>query len=97
MQPTLKPGDIVIADTWFKSNEIKPGDIIVFNHPNINGMHIIKRVSDLVGINSVRVLGDNPKNSLDSRLLGNINLNFVIARAVIKFSDYKISTLKDIN
>lgn len=81
MEPTLQPGDIVLADTWVKPNTIEVGDIVVFQHPHIEGMNIIKRVAELVANNAVRVAGDNPNNSLDSRSLGNIDKHAIKARA----------------
>ena len=58
-------------DTWIKPDLLRGGDVIIFNHPTIEGMQIVKRISEIKQ-NSVRVLGDNPRNSLDSRTLGDI-------------------------
>lgn len=44
MAPTLVPGDIVLADTWISEEEIEPGDIIIFEHPDAKGFLLIKRV-----------------------------------------------------
>lgn len=80
MAPTLLPGDIVLADTWISEEEIKPGDVIVFEHPDAKGFLLIKRVIKKDS-QSFMVAGDNRANSLDSRTLGRIALPLVKAKA----------------
>jgi len=92
MSPTLKQGDIVIADTWIDSEKIAVGDIIIFEHPEIPKANIIKRVSSLKK-NSVYVLGDSPNNSLDSRLLGDIEKEAIKGKAKILIRNAYIQSL----
>lgn len=80
MAPTLVPGDIVLADTWISEEEIEPGDIIIFEHPDAKGFLLIKRVIKKDS-QSFIVAGDNRANSLDSRTLGTIALPLVRAKA----------------
>ncbi|HEX68070.1 MAG TPA: signal peptidase I [bacterium] len=46
MEPTLKPGDKVIA---FKIKEIKRGDVVIFYHPEDKKEVMVKRVIGLPG------------------------------------------------
>jgi signal peptidase I len=85
MLPTLEPGDVVLADTWANPDNIQIGDIIIFSHPSIDGMSIIKRVSALPSEETIRVSGDNPRNSLDSRVLGDIKKDQINAKAALVF------------
>jgi type IV secretory pathway protease TraF len=55
-------------------------------------MHIIKRVST-VNNNSIYVLGDNPKNSLDSRLFGDINKKQVIGKGKMVIRENMVMSL----
>ena len=97
MQPTLEPEDIVLADTWINAEQLKAGDIIVFQHPSIQGMKIIKRISKMNRNETVRVLGDNPRNSLDSRLLGSIDMRLIEARATTLIHDLTLTKLHRLN
>ncbi|WP_346841337.1 signal peptidase I [Metapseudomonas otitidis] len=86
MSPTLYPGDIVIADKWQDPARLKEGDIVIFDHPEMHGINVIKRVAELAS-GSVYVLGDNKNNSLDSRTLGSIPLSAIQAKAITVISE----------
>ena len=80
MYPELKPRSIVIATTWFR--KLKVGDLIIFNHQNIDK---IKRIS-AIKYDAIFVTGDNSDSSTDSRAFGWINLDNVIAKVVVPHS-----------
>jgi len=92
MTPTLLPGDIVLADTWISVEEIKPGDVIVFEHPDAKGFLLIKRVIKKDS-QSFMVAGDNRANSLDSRTLGKIALHLVKGKATEILRLYSIQKI----
>ncbi len=76
MQPTYAPGERVLGCRfllWF--NNIKPGDIITFPHPQ-SGEILIKRVVK-VDKSLVWVEGDNKNNSEDSREFGPIRFDTI--------------------
>ncbi len=89
MLPTLLPNDIIMVDT---STNIQKGDVIVFAHPSVKGMHMIKRINHQQQ-NRLEVLGDNPKTSVDSRVFGKIDKSSVIGKATLLIRDWRISTI----
>ncbi|AFU97297.1 signal peptidase [Simiduia agarivorans SA1 = DSM 21679] len=95
MQPALQAEDIVLADTWVDVSTLIPGDIIVFEHPTIHGMRLIKRIAK-IDTDTVMVLGDNAKNSLDSRSIGNINKQLILAKASAYIRSCHIGKIADI-
>lgn len=79
MLPTLLPDDIIVVDT---SASIQKGDVTVFLHPSLEGMYMVKRVNHQQQ-NQWEVLGDNPKNSIDSRVFGYIDKDSIVGKATL--------------
>lgn len=90
MMPTIMPGDIVLVDTWIDTKDLVPGDIIVFEHPSITGMTLIKRLDAWADKNNFRAKSDNPHNSLDSRILGNIEKGSIKAKTTAVLRSFSI-------
>lgn len=80
MEPALKAGQIVVCTSKIK--KLKIGDIIIFQH---QGLEKIKRVSSLSG-DKILVLGDNKKESTDSRSFGSINSKQIIGKVIFRFN-----------
>ncbi len=74
MLPTLPPGKVIIATSFFY--KIIPGNIYVFKH---DGLEKIKRAVRVEG-SSVYFLGDNLDHSTDSRHFGWISQDKIIAK-----------------
>lgn len=76
MLPTLAPGEWWLAR---RTRALRPGDLIVFVHPDREGYIVVKRA-----IRRERggwwVEGDNPGASDDSRQWGAINPDRIIGR-----------------
>jgi len=68
MSPFLKPGDNVLVWRFAKP---KIGDVIVFK---VNDKHYVKRIEKIKG-DQYFVLGDNKKESIDSKKFGWIDKN----------------------
>ncbi|MCD6594197.1 signal peptidase I [bacterium] len=50
MQPTLLPGDFLIADmSYYKKHEPKAGDLVIFSNPKNDSVDIIKRIVGVEG------------------------------------------------
>ena len=86
MAPLLNPGDEVLADPFaFQRNTPQPGDIVVAGHPFRSDIRLIKRVATVLPNAHFDLRGDNPQSSSDSRTLGAIPLEKMIARVTCKF------------
>jgi signal peptidase I len=77
MEPNFKKGDRVLAVGVFS---LKKGDVVVFQK---DSKYFVKRVVTIVGDN-VKVLGDNPEDSFDSRNFGEIKKNVIIGKVIKK-------------
>ena len=82
MLPVLKTGDCV-----FINPELNPeiGDIILFHHPFIQNLKVVKRLAEITNEGNYFVRGDNPQESTDSRSYGAILAKNVLGVAVCKF------------
>lgn len=79
MFPTIKPDQGVLSFDWayfFSSPKI--GDIVVIKH---NGKEMVKRIQKTDG-RRFFVIGDNEKDSLDSRKLGPIKKEQIIGKVI---------------
>jgi nickel-type superoxide dismutase maturation protease len=84
MSPTLEPGDYLVA---VRSRTVRPGSLVVVEHPDRPGYEMVKRVTAVpgervddrdMGPNEYWITGDNPDGSTDSRTFG------PVGRAAIK-------------
>lgn len=76
MLPTLKPGQDVLVLCWF----VKPkaGDIVALK---VKGKEMIKRIQ-MSSDSGIFVIGDNKKESTDSRKFGWIKKKEIIGKVV---------------
>jgi phage repressor protein C with HTH and peptisase S24 domain len=74
MQPSLKPGQIVLASGLFR--QLSPQQVVIIRH---QGLEKIKRIERLRQ-GHVFVVGDNPRASRDSHQFGWLPLDTVVAR-----------------
>ncbi|MGF7228699.1 MAG: S26 family signal peptidase [Candidatus Saccharibacteria bacterium] len=77
MVPTLRPNQIVIASGWFHSIDV--GDVVILRR---SGREQIKRVSELDPLKGVFVLGDNSRQSTDSRSFGWLDFDEILAKVI---------------
>ncbi len=75
MAPALLPGDYVIAVR--RPRRIRPGDVVIFEHPDREGFTLVKRVVSVTG-GKVTTRGDNRGRSSD---VGSIAVERIEARA----------------
>jgi nickel-type superoxide dismutase maturation protease len=82
MLPTLKTGDCV-----FINSDQKPeiGDIVLFRHPYVQNVNVVKRLAEITAEGNFVVLGDNPPESTDSRNFGAILAKDILGVAVCRF------------
>lgn len=84
MYPTLKPGDLILVDTWaYKLNAPAINDIVVFSTPDRPAYTMVKRVADISdGDHTFFLLGDNSQASQDSRHFGVIHRSLIKGKVV---------------
>lgn len=86
MQPKFKGGDIVLASNiFYMFHDPKPGDIIIARNPTIfKKQYIIKRI-ELVDTAKFFIVGDNKKESTDSRHFGSITKKDIVGKVFFQF------------
>lgn len=90
MYPTFREGDVLLCRRLLfnKKQRYSVGDIVVFRAPYEESKYlVIKRVSFFVqdsGSTYMYVLGDNSKDSYDSRNYGLVNCNAVVAKVMFR-------------
>lgn len=77
MSPFLKSGDIVMVSKFGKT---KPGDVVVFR---IKDVAYIKRIEKKKG-DRYFLIGDNRKESIDSRKFGWMDEKDIIGKVIFK-------------
>lgn len=80
MLPGLQNGDAVLVSA---KAAVKPGDIVVAQHPFKRSVRVVKRVESIDG-GRCTLVGDNPAESSDSRQFGSVKLSDVIGKAVAR-------------
>ncbi|MGC2236729.1 MAG: nickel-type superoxide dismutase maturation protease [Pyrinomonadaceae bacterium] len=81
MLPALKDGDAVLLNPKAK---IATGDIVLANHPYKESVKILKRVKKFNKKGDLYLVGDNPKESTDSRTFGAVPLKYLIGKATCR-------------
>jgi len=76
MFPALKPGQDIVSVNWFYKP--KTGDIVVIK---VNNKEMVKRVQKVID-QKVFVVGDNNKESTDSREFGPIHMDQITGKVV---------------
>ena len=83
MEPELVAGDYLVA---MRTRSIRPGSLVVLEHPTRPGFDVVKRVTAMAGdtvggaalaAGEVWVSGDNPAASSDSRSFGPVGMDAV--------------------
>ena len=86
MRPTLEPGDWALA---IVPERVRPGDVVVIQHPERPGFEIVKRVVTVLAdgapdgtgrVGRVWLEGDDPSSSTDSRAFGAVPLDRINGR-----------------
>lgn len=81
MLPTLTQGQQVLVDPRaYRNRSPVPGEVVVVRHPHRSDMKLIKRVASVEPGGGLRVVGDNPAASTDSRTLGIVPPQLLLGR-----------------
>jgi signal peptidase I len=74
MAPKLRPGQMIFATTLFR--KLHPGQVVIVER---NHKELIKRIERIEN-DKIFVIGDNLRNSIDSRQFGWLDSSDVVAR-----------------
>lgn len=80
MEPKFKDGDVVLVNRLsYLLSKPKVGDLVALKH----GKYIIKRIR-AIEEKQIFVIGDNKKESTDSRKFGWINKKEIVGKVIFK-------------
>jgi nickel-type superoxide dismutase maturation protease len=82
MAPGLQPGDRLVV--W-RTRSVRPGDVVAVPDPRQPERTILKRVIS-VRPEGLFLLGDNPRQSTDSRQFGYVPLKSVLGKALYRYA-----------
>jgi nickel-type superoxide dismutase maturation protease len=86
MAPSLSPGERVLFDRLaYARAEPRVGDIVLARHPARRGVRMIKRVAEVTEDREFVLLGDNPRESTDSRTLGPFRREEIVGRGWVVY------------
>ena len=82
LSPFFLPGDFVLLYTWFRGfSSLKPGDLVVFTHPEIGQM--IKYVKTNDPENAVILMAGTYSDSISSHKLGPIPYTSILGKVIL--------------
>lgn len=83
MLPTLADGDWMLA--LVRPRTLRPGDVVVFDHPQQPGLELVKRIAS-IDPSGITVLGDDPTpHGVDSVTFGQVPTNGITARVLLRY------------
>lgn len=80
MDPFFPQGAFVLAWSWFKT--LKVGDVVVAKN---NNLLILKRIKKIKN-GGFFLIGDNEKESTDSRYFGFLEKKDILGKVILKFN-----------
>ena len=81
MEPAVRNGQWWVVR---KSAQFRQGDVVLLQHPERSDLSLVKRLGHREG-NGWWVLGDNPRESDDSRQFGVVPDNLIIGRLIFRY------------
>lgn len=86
MEPAYHEGDRVLVERFlWRVAGLEVGDVVVLEHPQGRGSLDLKRVSDTPAeAGTYYLLGDNLRNSTDSREWGSVPKTYIVGRVILK-------------
>jgi nickel-type superoxide dismutase maturation protease len=86
MLPLLQPGEeVLINPQAYRQQPTQAGDLVVAQHPLKPNVRIIKRVIEVREDGSCFIVGDNGRESTDSRHFGYVDPQLILGQVVCRF------------
>ena len=86
MLPLLQPEEEILIDPYaYQKQKPQINDVILTNHPYDTRLKIVKRVALVAVDGGCFLIGDNPKESTDSRHWGKVECQKIIGRVTNRF------------
>jgi nickel-type superoxide dismutase maturation protease len=86
MAPSLLPGDWLLVDPLaYRVRSPRVGEIVVVPDPREPARWLIKRVDAVEGDGRLRLAGDAPAASTDSRVFGTVAPESLLGRAWLRY------------
>ncbi|MGL4883046.1 MAG: nickel-type superoxide dismutase maturation protease [Waterburya sp.] len=87
MIPLLKPGDEILLNPYaYRQYLPEINDIVVTTHPHQSNLIVVKRITAIAPDGNLFLMGDNLRESTDSRHWGTVNPQKTIAKVTSRFS-----------
>jgi nickel-type superoxide dismutase maturation protease len=86
MAPTLLPGDWVLVDAdAYARRSARAGELVLAPDPRTPARLLIKRVTEVDPDGRLRVIGDAPDTSTDSRAFGALDPSTLAGRPTFRY------------
>lgn len=86
MLPALRPGDWLLVDPdAYRGRDPQRGEVVVVPDPRLPSRWLVKRVETIEPDGRLRLAGDNPAGSTDSRVFGPIERSELVGRAWVRY------------
>jgi nickel-type superoxide dismutase maturation protease len=86
MAPTLQPGDWLLVDPWaYRDRPPRVGDLVLVPDPRQATRLLVKRVAQIDPDDWLRLAGDAPDASTDSRTFGSIDPTTIEGRPWFRY------------
>ncbi|MGL5077569.1 MAG: nickel-type superoxide dismutase maturation protease [Waterburya sp.] len=87
MLPLLKPGDEILLNPHaYRQCLPEINDIVVTTHPHQTNLIVVKRITAIAPDGNLFLVGDNLRESTDSRHWGTVNPQKILAKVTSRFS-----------
>ena len=87
MLPLLKPGEEILIDSYiYRKSSPQINDLVVTIHPYQPNITIVKRIVSIEKDGKYFLLGDNQRESIDSRHWGSIERSKILAKVTNRFA-----------
>jgi nickel-type superoxide dismutase maturation protease len=86
MEPALEPGDWILVDPdAYRRTSPRPGELVIAPDPREPSRLLLKRVGSIGPGGALRLIGDAPERSTDSRTFGAVDPATIVGRPWFRY------------